>query len=317
MATKLIDPYALKVYAVINSFTQNSKEKCFKGSNKYLSIVTGISEKTVKKKISILLSKEWVLTNGYQNELRRLQAVPVEFIDELQREYTITQKTLSDLTKSFTEGKTPLEEWLEKKSKERKDSPNGGADVPKDKNERKDEDNGVSLDGDDVPEETTEIPHSDTSDKTSEETSSENSGETSSDTDDDQGEDKLDDAIDDLFDIDDDSSLNFTPPTKDDAKQKEDDIEVEYSNQNSRVLELISAFKEKCIPTRRGEMSKQFKCATGKQLIVYEDTEPNIADRFQLLGDESHRFDSVSFDRDKYFIINSNMSSEVISFYEN
>src|SRR5690554_7721793 len=75
MATKLIVPYALKIYAVINCFTQHSPDNCFKGSNKYLSIVAGINEKTVKKKIKLLLDKPWILTNGYQNELRRLQAI--------------------------------------------------------------------------------------------------------------------------------------------------------------------------------------------------------------------------------------------------
>lgn len=319
MATKLIDPYALKIYAVINSFTQNSPDKCFKGSNKYLSIVTGVNEKTVKKKVKLLLDRPWILTNDYQNELRRLQAIPVEMIEELQEEYKTTLEALEELTKNFEEGKAPLEVWLDKKreqeSKEKKGSPKEGVDVPKDKNKRKDEDNGVPLDSDDIPEETPEIPHSDTSDKTSQETSGETVDETSSDTDNDQSEEKLDDVMGDLIEIDDDSSLNNTPPTKSNAEHIPTLDELEYADDASNEMKEFKRLVEEYGKSNPTEIIQGFYESTKKRIVMYDEGDLHNPTSFIIFGKTSKVTTQSKFDKNKFMVVNSDWTKEIISQY--
>nr|WP_299202833.1 hypothetical protein [uncultured Brumimicrobium sp.] len=320
MATKLIDPYALKIYAVINSFTQNSPDKCFKGSNKYLSIVAGINEKTVKKKIKLLLDKPWILTNGYQNELRRLQAIPVELIDELQKEYKSTLKTLEELTKSFEEGKTPLEEWLEKKleqeSKEKNRSPKEDAEVLIEENGKENEDRDVPLDGDDVPEETPEIPHSETSDKTSSETSGETVDDTSAETSVDKSEKTLDDAINDLFEIDDDTPSNITPPTKDNAEHIPTVDELEYADDTSNEMKELQRIQNEIGMSNPYEVAKQFQKATGRKLVSmgFQGIEEKL--KISIYGETTTTTEQRQFDRSKFMVIDSNWKNEIISQYE-
>lgn len=313
MATKLIDLYALKIYAVINSFTQNSPEKCFKGSNRYLSLVTGICEKTVKKKLKMLLDKEWVLTNGYQNELRRLQAIPVELIDELQEEYKLTLKAIKKLSKNFEEGKTPLEEWLEKKkeqeSKEKNDNLNVDPNVPKEENERKSEDGDVPLERNDIPEEPTEIPHSEISNKTSKETNGETGEKTSSETSEDQREETLDDLIDD------DSSLNNSSPTKE--KEHLPTIEdLDYAKGTSNDMMEFQRLLEEFGKGNPTEIIQGFHTSTNKRLVMYDEGDLHNPQRFIIFGKTSKITTQSKFDREKFMVINSDWTKEIISQYE-
>ncbi len=119
MATKLVNKNAAMIYSVINSFTEQTKGKCFKGSNGYLALIIGLSEKTIKAQLKVLIAKEWVLSNGHRSERRTLQTVPVEEIDELQNEYSDTKKKLEALSKHFKENISPLEKWMEERRKER------------------------------------------------------------------------------------------------------------------------------------------------------------------------------------------------------
>jgi hypothetical protein len=112
MATKLVDSFAVKVYAVISSFTLTGKEKCFRGSNAYLAIVTGMNEGTVKKKLRILRERNWVISNNKQNELRRLWAVPVKKLIDLQDEYKTRLESIAELRKVTEKEGDLLEEFL-------------------------------------------------------------------------------------------------------------------------------------------------------------------------------------------------------------
>lgn len=285
LATRLIDPYAKLVYAVISSFTLNGKNKCFNGSNGYISIVTGLHLDTVKAKIKMLREKKWILSNGLQNERRRLWAVPLDEIDEIQKEYIQIKEQLLELS-APEEGFNPLEELVAERQRQ-KTLVNAGTIQQVEGDSPSTNVGTTQQEEGDSPSTNVGTNHNYISNKTRNETRNYTS---------------------------DDSSKSSSLISSDVNQFK--NIQVKTTDETSEDLQLLLNMLERCRSNELGfdEAISKFREQTQRRVVWYGQLEQNGPTDFYI--DVKHPATQLRFQKQDFIVVNSNDFKEIMSHYE-